>query len=275
MWAFLVVHGCTDEPLGERGVAFDDPPVLVPYLPEAEPLVSVPVFGGTLESAPAVGGFVAADPDGNRLLRVVGDEVVAIDLGDNARPFRVHVEDTRAWVTLRGTGELAAVALDTASVEWRTRLCLEPRGVARSPYGPLVVACAGGEIVEVGDDGGILRFVVLDADLRDVVAGDDVLLASRFATAGILEIDPDELVVTDSLSLTGAAGVAWRMRAHDGGALILHQNASDIPIDLTDEEGTSRSPTPLAPTGERGKAPHAERSWKPSSPVSFPVTRTC
>src|SRR5688572_26492793 len=187
MWAFLsILGGCTDTPDEP-----DDPAVpLEPYLPGALRIDSVPVFGGTMESAPLVGGLVAADPEGDRVLRIVGEHVVAIDLGDNARPFRVHVEDASAWVTLRGTGELAAIALDTATVAWRTGVCPEPRGVTRSPSGALVVACAGGELVEVSDGGTIGRFTVLDSDLRDVVAFDDHLYVSRFATAEILAVDP-------------------------------------------------------------------------------------
>src|SRR5688572_2498711 len=95
MWA---VHGgCTEPPPPPLE---DVAPRLEPYLPPAEPVVSVPVFGGTLEGVPAIDGLIAADPDGDRVVRIVGDEVVAIDLGDNARPFRIHVEDARAWVTL-------------------------------------------------------------------------------------------------------------------------------------------------------------------------------
>jgi len=176
MVSILALAGCS--PIDRVDAAG----TIEPFLPDAERIVSVPVYGGTMESAPDVGGFVAADPEGNRLLRIVGAAVAEVDLGDNARPFRVHVEGTRAWVTLRGTGEIASVALDTMTIEWRTRVCLEPRGVTRSPGGPLVVACAGGELVEVDDDGGLVRLAVLDADLRDVVALNGDLFVSRFAT---------------------------------------------------------------------------------------------
>jgi hypothetical protein len=121
-----------------------DVPTFDPFLPEAGTIVSVPVYGGTLESAPALGGIVAADPEGDRLLQFANGRVTATDLGAGTRPFRVLVEGLQAFVTLRGTGELAAVDLTENEVRWRTRLCLEPRGVARSPAGPLVVACAGG-----------------------------------------------------------------------------------------------------------------------------------
>lgn len=228
MLSFLVLQvGCAEP---ESSAALGP---MAPYLPDAERMASVPVFGGTLESAPAVGGLVAADPEGDRLLRAVGNEVAGLDLGDNARPFRVYVEDTQAWVTLRGTGELASVSLLTMELQWATRVCLDPRGVARSPTGPLVVACAGGELVEVGDDGAVQRFAVLDSDLRDVVVMDDRLFVSRFATAAVLNVDPASLVITKRSVLGDTAGVAWRMRAFDDRVVVLHQTAASRPIHLS------------------------------------------
>src|SRR5688572_7853995 len=131
----LLAAGCTDE-------ESDASRKLELYLPDTEPIVSVPVYGGTLEHVPDLGGLVAADPEGNRLLRIVGDQVSPIDLGADARPFRVYVEGAHAWVTLRGTGEVVAVDLGALVIDWRTRVCLEPRGIARSPTERLVVVCA-------------------------------------------------------------------------------------------------------------------------------------
>jgi mono/diheme cytochrome c family protein len=228
--------------------------VVKPYLPDPERIVSVPVYGGTMESAPGIRGVVAADPEGDRLLRVVGKEVLEIGLGYNARPFRVHVEETRAWVTLRGRGELTSVSLDTGEIEWTTRVCLEPRGVTRSQAGPLLVACAGGEIVEVDDDGALLRLAILDVDLRDVVAANGVLLVSRFTTGEILEVDPDTLLEVDRVDLDG---VVWRMRPYDffasqddpwpePGALVLRQimncETIELPGDDTDTATEEESP---------------------------------
>jgi hypothetical protein len=199
---------------------------------------SVPVFGGTLDSAPAIGALVAADPEGNRLLRLVGDQITAVvDLGDNARPFRIHVEGARSWVTLRGTGELASIDLDSAELEWRTRVCLEPRGVARSSNDRLLVACAGGELVELDDDGNVLRLAVIDSDLRDIVTTTDGLLVSRFATAQILSVDPTTLTITEKIVLGSDAGVAWRMRPYDDHALVLHQAATEQAIRITEGDG--------------------------------------
>jgi hypothetical protein len=229
-----ILVGCTNE----QGFVFE------PYLPPAERIASVPVYGGTMESATAIGGVVAADPEGDRLLRLVGDTLTEIDLRDNARPFRLHVEDTRAWVTLRGTGEIAAIDLDTPRVEWTTRVCLEPRGVTRSPAGPIVVVCAGGEIVEVDDDGAVLRLDVLDSDLRDVVAAGDDLLVSRFVSAEVLEVDPVTLEETTRTRPLVRGGVAWRMRLHDSSVFLLHQHRSMLPVDLSEVETTGADSAP-------------------------------
>jgi len=220
---------------------------LAPYLPDAEPIVSVPVYGGTLESAPAIGGVIAADPEGNRLLRVIGDDVAEMDLGYNARPFRVHVEDATAWVTLRGTGELAEVAIDSGRLHWRTRVCLEPRGVARSQAGPLLVACAGGELVEVDDDGNLGRLAVLEPDLRDVVAAEDHLLVSRFATAEVLEVDPESLSIV--ARYFGSDSVAWRMRPYGGGALVLLQETTPEPIAIDEPDAETEAEEPTSAYG--------------------------
>jgi hypothetical protein len=254
-WLALCV-GCAES----GPSAWDEPgaldgAVIGPYLPDPEPIRSVPVYGGTLETAAGIGGVVAADPQGNRLLRVVGDEVVAIDLGENARPFRLHVEDTRAWVTLRGTGELASVALDSGGVTWRTRVCLEPRGVARSPSGPLVVACAGGELVEVSDDGELMRLVVLDPDLRDVAAFGDALVVSRFASAHLLRIDPPTLTERLRITLGPDARVAWRMRVQDERLMVLHQARTLDLVELVDpgDEGEDEEASYGGGTGCAGR----------------------
>jgi hypothetical protein len=227
-----LLSGCAEpEKVGETHA-------LEPYLPETERIESVPVYGGTMETAPELGGFVAADPEGDRLVRVVGTEVVELDLGFNARPFRVHVDGVRAWVTLRGTGELASVALDTMTLLWKTRVCLEPRGVARVGDATFV-ACAGGEIVEVDADGHLTRLAVIESDLRDVVPVDDTLFVSRFATAEILQVDSDTLTVDRRIVLGEDEGVAWRMRPYVWGIVVLHQIASSRAISLAVDDATS------------------------------------
>src|SRR5688572_14853473 len=199
-----------------------------------EPIESVPVYGGTIAPVEGV-GFVAADPPGNRLLVTrLGPVVSTFDLGFNARPFRILVEGTVAHVTLRGTGELVAVdvAAEPPTLLWRSEVCAEPRGVARSPAGPLLVACAEGQLVEIADDGVIVRSVPAIEDLRDVLPVGDLLYVSRFATAEIVGVTPDTLAEVFRVKVGANANVAWRMRpdAQRGGVLVLHQTRADVPV---------------------------------------------
>src|SRR5688572_14926829 len=230
----LVLSGCSPSEVGVVVPVFEQvvaPPGV------AEPITSVPVYGGTLEPVPALAGLVAADPPGDRLLRIVGNDSVAIDLGPNARPFRVHVEQTDVWVTLRGTGELVRVDLQAAKVTWRTHVCDEPRGVTRSPAGPLVVACADGPLVEVSDEGDIQRAVLLAPDLRDVVPSGGVLYVSRFASAELLVVEPTTLEIIFRAGVLHDAHVAWRMRPNgDSGVYVLHQIADANVVFLGGEE---------------------------------------
>jgi hypothetical protein len=225
----------------EDGGQTPDPPVL--SIPEAQLQRSVPVFGGTLESAPDIGGMVSADPEGNVLRRIVGTGISTLDLGPNARPFRIWVEGTTAWVTLRGTGELVNVDLGTMTEQWRTPVCGEVRGVTRSPLGPIVVACADGPIVEVGDDGEFLRAKFVATDLRDIVAAEGVLYVSRFTSAEILLVDPGFLFRKSEEQVAGR--VAWRMRPDPltgQGVLVLHDAVPESPV-LVDPSGGSLPPT--------------------------------
>jgi hypothetical protein len=207
--------------------------------PDVPPLESVPVWGGTLETAHAIDGYVAADPEGNRLFVGAGVELHTVDLGTNARPFRVLVEEDLAWVTLRGSGELAQVDLNDRAVDWRARVCDEPRGVAH-PWAtePLYVACAGGEIVEVSLDGDVLRSVFVEPDLRDLVpVAGRRLYVSRFASAEVLSIDQRSLTVGGRVHLHERGHVAWRMRPDPvGGVVVAHQVVTPVPVMLPPED---------------------------------------
>lgn len=238
--------------------ALEPPPATDPAPSfENEAMASVPLLGGTMAPVQALGRVVAADPAGDRLLVAGLDaEVDEIALGANARPFRIHVEDTFAFVTLRGTGELAKVDVDRGVVSWRTKVCPEPRGVTRSPSGKLVVACAGGELVEVAASGAVVRQALLEADLRDVVASGATLYVSRFRAAEVLSVDPDTFEVDETVGVEPQVGqVAWRMKEdYRGGVTVSYQRTSDTVIgrepDTVEEEEPpspygSSEPTPL------------------------------
>ncbi len=252
--------GCQPEPIQTTVVVTNDAPTTSPSdspsdpteapgdtpggpLPSiVEPIVSVPVYGGTVEAVDGV-GWVAADPPGDRLLVVRDATISSLDLGSNARPFRILVEDGVARVTLRGTGELVSVdvAAEPPAILWRSEVCAEPRGVARSPAGPLVVACAEGQLVEVADDGHVIRSVQLIEDLRDVVPVGDLLYVSRFASAEVVGASATTLSLVFRVKPEPMANVAWRMRADEqqGGTVLLHQTRGDVVVP---------NPTPDVPT---------------------------
>ncbi len=242
--------GCA-QPDAQQGNPSRDAPYVT--IPEEQLMRSVPVFGGTLESAPGIDGFISADPEGNRLVRIVGDAVTTLDLGSNARPFRIHVEDVTAWATLRGSGELVEVDLPTMQVTWRTRVCGEPRGVTRSQEGPLVVACADGPIAEVDDTTGeLIRSRFVATDLRDIVAVGDELFVSRFTSATVLVVDPALLIAMEERVLHDHGRVAWRMRADPldaSGVAVLHQLATLAVLVLAPDPPATYYPTGPTATG--------------------------
>ena len=211
----------------------------VPDQFDPEPIASVPVYGGTMEEIPDLGSYVAADPPNNRLLVRVDDETFQgfeiLDLGENARPFRILVEGDRAYVTLRGTGELVAANVRSpVSLTWRTQICREPRGVTRSPAGPLVVVCAEGLLVEVNDDGVVTRSAFVVEDLRDALPVGDLLYVSRFTSAEIVGVDASTLGEVFRVPIADDARQAWRIRPDpdEGGIYVLHQRVTTKPLRL-------------------------------------------
>jgi hypothetical protein len=185
--------------------------------------MSVPLMGGTLESMPALDAVIASLPERDQvlLLEEDGGDIIT-ELGEESVPFRLLVEGELAWVTLRGTGELALIAPADGEVLWRSAVCPEPRGVARLE-GSVLVACAGGELVEVSDVGEVLRSELLMPDLRDVVLEDGALFVSRFRAAEVLVLDPVSWQLRHQASFQGG-GMAWRMRpAPDQGVAVVFQ----------------------------------------------------
>jgi hypothetical protein len=236
-WLFLAcavqeVAPDTVAPIPEPSPAPAPPsaPAFDPTAFTAQPMVSVPLLGGTMVALPGLGGVLAADPDGDRLVRVPeSGPAIAIPLSGGDRPFRIAVEGDRAWVTLRGPGAVVEIDLALLQVTRRTTVCPEPRGLARTGD-RLAVACAGGELVLLDDSGAIVQAARLDADLRDVVARDDALLVSRFRFGEVLTVDPTTLAVTDVISLGRNARMVWRMRDTAKGVLALYDETSTEPI---------------------------------------------
>ncbi|MCB9689002.1 MAG: hypothetical protein H6735_28425 [Alphaproteobacteria bacterium] len=203
-------------------------PVFVP-----EPMDTVPLLGGTMEAAADLGGVIAADPDGDRLIWWSPDTTaVERSVGEGSRPFRIEVADDTAWVTLRGTGEVAEVSLPDLEVRWRTPVCPEPRGLDRAEDGTLWVACAGGDLVVLDPSGSVDRHAVVAPDLRDVVVADGVVYLSRFRFGEVVLLDPETARVVDVAPLTVLGGVVWRMRPDPagGGVFVAFHKPSGVTV---------------------------------------------
>ena len=214
---------------------------------------AVPVFGGTL--AERGGIAVAADPglDVVSVWTIGSDVVKQAALPANAEPFRIAFGSDDAFVTLRGAGQVAAVELATGNVVGTAEVCPEPRGIAASAD-RVYVACASRELVELDHGLNVLRTVMVDTDLRDVAVDGLDVWVSRFRTAEVVRLDSDSLQiqgryrpsVPTSSEHDVTAHVAWRMRSHpDGGVVMLHQTGTDRPLQILDEApdtGTQRDP---------------------------------
>jgi cytochrome c553 len=220
----------------------------VPY-PAANP---PPLSGGTLAIANDGRTAIVSDPDRDRIALVdLTDARVTAELalrtGDE--PGRItEGRDGRVFVALRGAGELATIDLGTRAITERRRVCTAPRGVAWDSRAEKVhVVCAGGELVSLpvtGTDD--VRVRTLDRDLRDVVVMGNRLLITRLRKAGLLVVDEEGAIVQRSERYDPSleASVAWRaVAAPGGGAIVLHQEATPLPVTITSSGGYNQSPT--------------------------------
>lgn len=197
--------------------------------------VPLPVSGGTLAAADDVVWAAVPDADAVVAVRVVDGALVPVRthlLPAGARPGRIVATADGAYVTLRGTGEVAQV---TGSRVRRAAVCAGPMGLARDGD-DLWVACEDGALVRV--DGGSLAVLArrqLDGDLRDVVVAGGAVWVSRLRDAAVVRVDPDadSVDVLRPPDLPGRApDVGWRL-VRDGDAVVLaHQRAVTERVDL-------------------------------------------
>ena len=179
--------------------------------------------------------MIAAVPEMGLVVALDGDRAVRTDLGRDTVPFRLVVDGDDAYVTLRGTGEVAKVSYGQGEIAWRRPACRAPRGIAQIDAHELLVACAGGELVSVGTDGEVLDTHLLSySDLRDVVVTEEAIYVSRFRSAQVLVLDPDTFEVK-AVAQSEVAKVAWRMRLDPdrAEAVLLFQN-NEVPRSPTD-----------------------------------------
>ena len=202
-----------------------------------------PVSGGTLHVSADGRWAIASDPD-RAAIHVVDldarSEVHRLDLGADDEPGRA-VEDMagRFHVVLRRAGEVLTLDPPSGTVVERRKVCAAPRGIdLDAANGELVVACAEGLLARLPVTGGAVRTVAIEPDLRDVVVHEASgrVLVSVFRSAEILVLEDDAVVSrmvppTSDISdifgspRTWSPSVAWRMREHPEGAILVHQHS--------------------------------------------------
>ena len=241
-----------------------------------------PIFGG--HGLVANGYLYMADPERDMVFRFHEVEATLIEgarqsLPRGSVPFRVAAIGSPSGdihVTLRGMGAVARMSASLASVEGLYHPCDAPRGIAWDVRRERVlVACAGGELVAVAPSGAVLRRVVLEPDLRDIVVDETgAIFVSVFRAAEVLELD-EELVVRarhalpdehatdpaelDLVSEDRVANTAWRMRAAEGGGVdVLYQLSTRVavaPSPTDPSDPTEPPPQPDMPEPEPDAPP--------------------
>lgn len=219
---------------------------------------AAPISGGTLTVLADGHTAVASDPDRDKIFVVDLEQrklTTTISLSAGEEPGRsVEDADGRVHVVLRGSGSVATLAPSSHALLQRRAVCGAPRGIAYDKArDQVVVACVGGELVQLAANGNAVSKTMLDKDLRDVVVVGDRYLISQFKTASLLTFNPATKAVESRVEAPlssaasrkqmfktndgpyeanmGAAGVAYRMvPLRGGGAVMLHQEASNGPL---------------------------------------------
>ncbi len=179
------------------------------------------ISGGTLLLSQDGTTAIAADPDRDLVSFVdLASRKLRVQTALTARdePGRM-VEDAGGLVhvALRGAGELATLSIATGQLVQRRAVCPQPRGVAYdSALDQVLVACATGELVTfAAASGPAVQTVTVEPDLRDVVIDGEVIFASKFRSAEILQLTRSGNIVQRA-SLPADPGsfpaLAWRMR---------------------------------------------------------------
>jgi DNA-binding beta-propeller fold protein YncE len=209
------------------------------------------ISGGTLAATVDGALIVAADPDRDRVLIVdsTSGEYQTVRVPAGSEPGRVAIDDANhlAHVVLRGSGEVASIALEGNPTITRHAVCSAPRGVAVDSDRSLVrVACRDGELATFNPMSGLAPSVVdtgID-DLRDVIVHGDELVLTRFRSAELVRFNPSTgtsrpthvtpisstsptAVRADGTPAEFQPGVAWRAIPVGGDIYLAHQRSSD------------------------------------------------
>jgi len=243
------------------------------HLAEAPP----PISGGTLLVTRA-GYAVASDPERDRIFVVnpATTQVHGIEVARHAEPGRAVDDDSgKVHVVLRNTGELLTIDPASGLVVARRPVCKAPRGIAlaaKATGNSLLVACAGGDLVEISaaPDGAAQVLGYVADDLRDVVVSRGKVYVTTFRSAQMMEVALDGSVVKRvpllsraEAQLTGlelrTPRVAWRMipsvdAGGNGMPIVVHQLASNETV-ATGEPGAGPRPPTAVSSGYGSGAP--------------------
>jgi hypothetical protein len=157
-----------------------------------------PIIGGTLLVSEEPHRAIVADPDRDLLSVVDLDEdtliqTVALEPGDE--PARLVMgAGTTAYAVLRGGDAVATFDVETGTLTSRIPVCTAPRGLTYDASRHfIVVACHGGEVLGIDESTTLVAWqTTLNDDLRDVVVVSEQYWVSRFKTAELLLVDPDD-----------------------------------------------------------------------------------
>lgn len=157
-----------------------------------------PIIGGTLLVVTDPHRAVLADPDRDLLSVVDLDDdslraTVTLDPGDEPARLALGGGST-AYAALRGGAALAVVDLEAGALVARVPTCTGPRGLAYDAERRwVVVACHDGEVLGIDESTHQVAWQrTLRGDLRDVVVVAGQYWVSRFKSAELVLLDPED-----------------------------------------------------------------------------------
>jgi mono/diheme cytochrome c family protein len=262
----------------------DPTPLILPTPPgSVAPPVSRAIQGGNLAMARDGRTAIVTDADTAQIFLVdtiSGLVRAQVRLPGDAVPFRAVADHTRAYISLRGVGQIAVVDIATGALEATWNTCREPRGLALHD-GMLRVACSTGTLLGLETVLGLERERLwIGKDLRDIVSTADGLWVSRWRTADVFRVVDGAVVqhdtspdITQDLRGRGAlpyvASVGWRLFPTDDGVGLIHQRTLAIPLDTLNPDPTSQAYYTDPPPPPGYEAPTDDCSAVTVSAVTF------
>jgi DNA-binding beta-propeller fold protein YncE len=209
------------------------------------------VGGGTVTVLADGHTVAAADPDRDVIDLVYTDDLNrgdvhvlrSVQLPENSQPMRLALDAKGTlYAVLRGTGELAAIDPQSATLTFRARVCAEPRGLAFDTHAGLMrVACAEGVMASVDPRDGSVATERWAADLRDPLPmPDGTLAATTFKAPLLITAAKGTAPLLPSIGVATVQGTtipfepntaSRSMIASDGSIITVHQRAVQGPVE--------------------------------------------